>query len=324
MASIAGRPLHAIAEDSLGSEEGLAARAAGVTASEIHAIAAGGRGTHRRILADKLNGSTFRGNAHTRRGHEREPFLLAWVAENVADCVENRALYAHPENPLILATPDGLGADGGEPFGVEAKSHDHSWGHRDDIPADHYDQMQFGMYVLGFDRWLYVWEVMGDDGTPTLDAPRYRWVARDEKRIAKLVAEAEAFLAWRAAGAPDADADLPDEIDDALATIIEARAAMAEHKKAEADALAVVRRHAERTAGEHGVKGAGHRASFTYTRSTTTLLDEDAWVAAEPATYGEWVEARERLAATEEAAVELYHREKPSTRLLVTETKDPA
>lgn len=325
MIDIIDRPLRMVAADSLGSEEGLAARAAGVTASELHAIAVGGRGTWRRILDGKLNGSTFHGNQHTKRGHEREPYLLAWACSHVAFLEPNRALFAHPENRLIMATPDGLGIEdrGGE-FGVEVKSHEHTWGDRYDIPADHYDQMQGGMAVTGIGRWLYVWEVMGEDGTPTLETPRFRWVERDEKRIAKLLKEAEAFLAWRAAGAPVADDDIPAEVDEALAIIAEARAAMAPHKKAEADALTIVRKHAETTADEHGSKGAGMRGSYTYAKSTTTVLDEDAWATAEPQTHGVWLSMQERVAATEQAAIALYHRDKPGSRLNVIETKDAA
>ena len=309
-----------VAADSLGSEEGLAARADGVTASELHTIAQGGRATHTRVLNDKLNGSSFRGNEHTRRGHEREDFLIDWASETVAPCAGNIALLGHLDMQWLLATPDGLG-DG---FGVEVKSHDHKWGDRDDIPAEHYDQMQGGMAVTGFDRWLYVWEVMGEDGTPTLDEPHFRWVARDEKRIGRLVSEAERFVAWRAAGAPVSDDDLPAEVDEALAIIAEADEAIAPHKKARDGALAVVRKHAEATADEHGAKGAGLRGSFTYSKTPKAVLDEDAWALAEPDTYAEVVAARKAIADQEAAALALYSRVEISSRLNTSKTKDAA
>lgn len=318
-------PLRVLAEDSLGSDEGRTARDAGVTASEIHDIAVGGRGTHRRILDGKLNGSLFHGNQHTRRGHEREPFLLAWACSHVALCAANTALFAHPDNDRIMATPDGLGVDdrGGE-FGVEVKSHDHAWADRSDIPADHYDQMQLGMAVTGFRRWLYVWEVMGEDGTPTLDAPRYRWVERDETRIGKLIKEANAFMAWRAAGAPVADDDLPADVDEALAIVADARAAMAPHKKAETAALETIRVYASEEADEHGKKGSGSRAGFTFSITTTDVLDEDAWERAEPNTYREWADMVRRADEVRAMAMRLYTRPKASSRLNVTETKDAA
>lgn len=313
-------PYRIVAEDSLGSEEGRAARAAGITASEAHAIRVGGRASHRRILDDKLNGSTFRGNAHTNRGHEREPFLLAWASRNIAPLTANAALLGHQVIPWLLATPDALG-DG---FGAEAKSHDHKWGDRDDIPAEHYDQMQTGMAVTGFDRWLYIWEVMGEDGTPTLDAPRSRWVPRDEKRIAQLIREGEKFMQWRADGAPIADADLPDEVDEALAIIAEADEAIAPHKKAREAALRIVREHAESIADEHGSKGAGLRGSFTYSKIPKRVLDEAAWAIAEPAAYAKWIAAQAVVDDVAAHALKTYGIEETSTRLNTTKTKDAA
>lgn len=310
-------PFRVVAEDSLGTDEGRAARAAGVTASEIHAIAVGGRGTHRRILDEKLNGSTFRGTAHTNRGHEREPYLLAWASRNIAPAAPNIALLGHATIPWLLATPDGIG-DG---FGVEVKSHDHGWD-TDEIPADHYDQMQAGMAVTGYDRWLYVWEVMGEDGTPTLDAPRHRWVERDEKRIVKLLREAEAFMTWRAAGAPVADDDLPEEVDEALAIIAAADEAIAPHKKARDAALKIVRTYAEETADEHGSKGAGLRGSFTYSKTPKTVLDESAWADAEPATYAKWVAAQAAVDDIAATALKTYAVEEISSRLNTSRTKD--
>ncbi|MCK2031235.1 YqaJ viral recombinase family protein [Microbacterium galbinum] len=308
-----------VAADSLGSEEGLAARAAGVTASELHAIAQGGRGAHRRILADKLNGSTFRGNAHTRRGHEREDFLIDWANETVAECAGNIALLGHPVLLSILATPDGLGLD----FGVEVKSHDHKWGDRDDVPAEHYDQMQGGMAVAGFERWLYVWEVMGEDGTPTLDEPRYRWVWRNEKRIAKLLAEAEKFTAWRAAGAPDAD-EIPDEVDDALADWADARARKTAAEADEKAAMKIIRPYADEIADDDGAKAAGTRAHFTLAKTSTPELDEAAWADAEPESYAAYLDLRLRVAAAEAAAAVLYSKTKTSTRMNIYPTKDAA
>lgn len=316
--------LRYVAADSLGSADGLAARASGVTASELHRITQGGRGTHLSILNDKLNGAKFTGNTHTRRGHEREDFLLDWASENVERCLGNIALLGHRELFWLLATPDGLGLG----FGVEVKSHDFGWGDRDDVPAEHYDQMQGGMAVTGYDRWLYVWEVMGEDGTPTLDEPRYRWIPRDEKRIAKLIREGQKFMDWREAGAPIADDDLPPEVDDALAIVVAADAAIAPHKKAREAAQAVVRAHAAKTAAnsedDDGAKAAGTRGHFTYTVTPSNELDEAAWADAEPESYAEYLELRTRLAAAETAAAALYFKPKTSTRLNIYATKDAA
>lgn len=316
---LAPNTLRMVAADSLGTDEGLAARAAGVTASELHAITQGGRGTHSRILQDKLNGAKFTGNAHTRRGHEREDFLVSWAGVTVEPCDANLALLGHHELPWLLATPDGLG-DG---FGVEVKSHDHGWDNPG-IPAEHYDQMQGGMAVTGFDRWLYVWEVMGKDGTPSLAAPHFLWVDRDEKRIARLIREGEKFMAWREAGAPIADDDLPADVDDALADWAAARERKSAAERAEKAALAIIRPFAEKQADDEGAKGAGTRAHFTYAKSSAPQLDEAKWADAEPESYAEYLELRTRLAAAEKAAADLYFTTKTSTRLNIYPSKDAA
>ncbi|MFT4156514.1 MAG: YqaJ viral recombinase family protein [Microbacterium sp.] len=310
--------MNIVAEDSLGSVEGRAARDAGVTASEIHAIAHGGRKTHTRILQDKLNGRVFTGNDNTRRGHEREAFLVDWASLHVAPCAPNIALIGHPDASWVLATPDALGYDSTHgAFGVEVKSHGHSWGDRDDIPAEHYDQMQFGMAVTEYDWWLYVWEVMGEDGTPTLEDPRYVWVPRDQPRIDRLIAEAKKFMQWRDAGAPTTD-DLPADIDEALAENARGKALKAAGAAIEAASDKVIRAYALAEADERGAKGAGTRAAYALTK--IPVLDEAAWADAEPETYAEVVDMRARVKAAEKAAAVLYHREQ--VRLTITPTRE--
>jgi hypothetical protein len=296
-----------------------------VTASEVHAIAAGGRSTWRRILTDKLNGRTFKGNATTQRGHTREPFLLAYLREFVDNTIAaNARLYVHPEKPQFGATPDGRGHLGA-PFGVEVKSHGHEWGDRSDIPAEHYDQMQFGMFVLGFDQWLYGWEVMGEDGEPSLENPHHVWVDRDDARIAFLVGQAQAFLDWWEAGAPEAD-DLPAEVDDALAAWADARArkkaAEADESSAEKIVRAFIDTHPE--AKTNGLKRAGRAASFVYSVTEREALDLDALATAEPDTAAALEDLKTRVAEAEKAALTLYHKPVRSSRLVLTPTKEAA
>lgn len=300
----------------------LAARAEHrITASEIHAIAVGGRASHQRILEDKLNGSTFKGNRHTARGHEREPFLLDFAQAFIDPTIQpNSWLLAWADDDRIAATPDGLG-DG---VGVEAKSHGADW--KDDgIPADHYDQMQLGMLVTGFDRWLYIYEVMGEDGAPTLDDPIFEWVLRDDRRIARLLSEARKFLAWWDAGAPAVD-DISPELDDALAAWADARD---RKKHAEADekaADAIIRRHIAATPGaeDDGLKLAGRAAQFVYAVTDKEVLDVEAWSAAEPDTAAAYAALQARVIDSAKAAGVLYHKTARSTRLNITATKEAA
>lgn len=309
-----------------GREEWLEARASRVTASQAHEIATGGRATWLRILADKLNGSTFKGTASTRRGSLREAFLLDYLREFVDPTIDGNArLFVHPDNDRIGATPDGLGGALKQgAFGVEVKSHDYGW-EREDVPAEHYDQMQIGMYVLNATRWLYGWEVMGEDGEPTLEDPRYLWIARDEHRIAFLVRELERFLAWWDAGAPATD-DLPAELDDALARWADAR----DRKKvAEADekaAEAIIRKHIAATPGaeDDGLKLAGRAAQLVYTVKEAEVLDPEAWAEAEPESFAQWEAAKGAIDETAKHAGLLYKKPARSTRLLITATKEEA
>lgn len=325
--------LRAVSTPETTREEWHGIRAGGVTASEAHDIANGGRGTHKRIRAEKLAGAGFRGNAHTSRGNEREPFLLQWANDFVSQCFPSSLIFAHPGNLRHMATPDGFGfgATPAESFGVEVKSHDHTWT-SGEIPEDHYDQMQFGMWVTGFDRWLYLWEVMGEDGRPTLEDPQYRWVARDEARIGRLVSEADRFLAWWDAGAPDHD-NLADELDDALADYAHGlrlgREAEALKKPSRVTVAAEVARIAE-ASGDDVVKLAGTRAALVWKVDTVDVLDKDAWAEGDPEQYAEWEDARIRAAdatshylALEREALARFHKPQQTESMTIRGNKEP-
>jgi hypothetical protein len=308
-ATLADRELLVIAEDSLGTEEGRAARDEGVTATDARKIASGSRKTWRGILDDKLNGSSFTGNAHTRRGHEREAIILAEarLLDGVVALAPSTALFGNWDHPLHRATPDGLGIHQhlGE-FVAEVKSHDEGWD-TDDIPPAHADQMQWAMHVTGFDWALYAWEVTGTPGI------QHRWVSRDDNRIAQLVGQADAFLEWRAAGAPEID-DIPDDVDDALAEYEKGLALEAQGKTLKATARPILDEYAERMKAKPGepLRKSGSRASlFFEPKPTVQVLDEEAWAAAEPALYAEWLDMKTRVAEAEAAAVVLYHQDKP-------------
>lgn len=310
-----------IVEDGASEDEWLDARAEGVTASEIHAIAAGSRKTWRRILDEKLNGSTFTGNEHTRRGHEREGDLIAAAQylDGVVVLAPSAALFGNDANPLHRATPDGLGihAELGH-FGAEMKHHE-KWD-RDDVPAEHLDQCLWGMHVLGVDWWLYAWGVDGTDGLAG-----FKWIPRDDKRIAQLVAQADAFLAWRAAGAPEID-DIPDDVDDALADYRRGLELAAEGEALKKAARPVLDAYAaaHNVAPGDPLRKSGSRAAFFYEpKPEVEVLDEVAWQAAEPESYQEWLDLQQRVADTASAARLLYKTTKtPAATFRVTPNGD--
>jgi hypothetical protein len=315
-------PLVLVAQDAP-REQWHNVRDEGVTASQIHEIANGGRGTWRRLHEEKLNGSKFRGNKHTRRGHEREFFLLDFADVYIVPVKPNGALFGHPDNPRIMATPDALGVDELGPFGVEVKSHDHGW-EVFGVPAEHYDQMQLGMYVLELTRWLYVWEVMGEDGEPTLDDPRHLWVPRDEKRIARLVAEAEEFLAWRDAGAPAFD-DLPEDVDDALADYARGLALGRQAEALKKTAKPVVEQYVQSLPpADAAVRLSGSRADLYFTSEPSTGLDEAAWAEKEPTSFAEVRDMEDRVAAQRAAAALLYRKDTRTPGIRITGRKDAA
>lgn len=299
--------------------EWLDARAEGATASEVPKLSPA---TWSGILAEKLNGSTFGGTAHTRRGHDREPEILTdleWVTES--KIIPNRHVWASNRNRRHLATPDGFQilADG-RVRGVEVKSHEHGWKMpKRVIPSDHYDQMQFGMAVLGLDEWLYGWEIMGEGGATPAEDPQYRVVERDQGRIDELMAAADAFLAWIDAGAPVEE--ISAELEAAKVTMIAAErvAKAAEAAKAAARAefsklLEAEFPDATKTGWKHG----DDSTVILARPARKVTIDETAWAAAEPTGFAEFDATRSAVNETEESALKLYPRvtfAKPALRI---------
>lgn len=278
-------------------------RGLGATASQAHAIAKGGRASWASILEDKLNGSTFRGNAHTQRGHVREEILMDFAA-TIADVEPNSALWASAENPLLRATPDGVGTrrEDGEPCNVEVKSHAFGWDSVK-IPAEHLSQMMFAMYVRGV-RWcLYAFEVLGEDGQPTLNDPTHIWVEYDEEHVAWLVAKAEEFIAWREDGCPDVD-DLDPATAALLAEWVAAKAAVDGATKAEKALNAKLKKAtlARPYAQRFGAVLMGDTGGVQVTVAESVRLDEYALAAGDAEAYEDLVARR---AAAAEVTAEL-------------------
>ncbi|MFL2002274.1 hypothetical protein [Microbacterium sp. A1-JK] len=307
--AIADHEVLCIVPDNATEEEWHEGRSEGVTASEIHRIATGGIGTLDKILSDKLNGSTFKGNLHTQRGHDNEADLIS-AAERaeagVSFITRSTALFGNLKNPLHRATPDGIGVhlELGV-FGAEAKHHAEK--KTGPIPADHFDQMQWGMHVLGVNWWLYVRGAEGSVDVETI------WVARDDARIEQLIRQADRFIAWREAGAPKID-DLPEEIDDALADYYAAQQAESAARKAKEAAGARIKGWAADQTAELGdpLRRGGSRAQVYFEpKPDVEVLDETAWASAEPESYAAWLALSSRVAEAASAARVLYHRNKP-------------
>lgn len=225
-------------------ESWLAARAPGVTATEVAKLAKGGVSARREILASKIKGDPFRGNQYTQWGSLREEAIAEDVRARTG-IVSNQTLFHAKGNRRHLATPDGVGVDfdgflqmseiktskhdlmpclGNAPFTantISAKEHGfYFWSTR------YYDQIQWQLYVCDAVLARFTWEQHNDDWSgwpergpkPLLDELPFRIIHRDEARIAELVAIADDFLEAYDLALRDAADGVSPEIDDTLDT----------------------------------------------------------------------------------------------------------
>lgn len=285
-------------------------RGEGVTASEVWAIATGGIKTWRRILEQKMNGSTFNGTKATRAGSAREAVLVdeAWHESGQLDYViANGGLWAAAENDRHRATPDGIGMLAGGLAVVEVKSHEHGY-KGDAFPKDHRAQVVWQRYVLGAEFGLYGAEVRDEDDMPPVGGAAWQFVDDpDDELLAFLIYRADQFLAWRDAGCPEVD-DLPAHVKaalDAWAPLKRALDDAAAVEKAAADEL----RAAVATlphAARFGAVGMGAEGGFQSLVSESTSIDEARWRASAPEVHRHVEMLRVELALLEASAKQHY------------------
>jgi hypothetical protein len=170
------------------SPEWFTTRAGGVTATDIAKLANGGPAAWAEVKAKKQGAeSTFHGNAYTRWGNEREPFIAAHV-EFLYGVKHTNRIIRNDADPRRLASPDGLSADR---LG-EYKTTVNPWEERPDaIPRDYYDQVQWALDVAGFDETVFAWE---DNENFTPGAFHHILIPRDEKRLVILRDTFERFM----------------------------------------------------------------------------------------------------------------------------------
>ncbi len=190
-------------------------RAGGITATEIRDWGVASK--RREIIDFKVTGQmeNLDGNAYIQHGRWREPVIADWVRAKfgIAPC---DAVYAHPEHPRWLASPDGVsfdplskqllvGADG-VISEIKTSKDDLNPGLLNDErvlvqiePGSPFDrkgyfiQMQWSMLVMNASRCLFVWEQHNgqvDPETKTFTPagiPQYAWIERDQKTIDALV-----------------------------------------------------------------------------------------------------------------------------------------
>jgi YqaJ-like viral recombinase domain len=167
--------------------EWLRARSRGVTATDVARLSsAAALGI---VAREKLVGGSFRGNAFTDHGKSREPEISRWV-ESRHGIPPSDALFHALDEPLHLATPDGIACVNGVLVLAEIKTTTKKWR---SIPRGYLRQIWWQQYVLGAERTLVVWE-QHDDFIPVADEPECRWIDRDENEIHVLVGLANHLL----------------------------------------------------------------------------------------------------------------------------------
>ncbi|PRB14492.1 hypothetical protein [Microbacterium sp. MYb62] len=290
-------------------------RGQGPTASEIWAIARGGIKTWRRILEQKMNGSTFGGTKATRAGSAREAALIEEADDFLDEVTPNSALWASLQNERIRATPDATGRLRGKLCVVEVKSHEHGY-KGDPFPMDHRAQLVLQRFVLGAELALYGAEVRDEDDMPPMGGAEWQFLPDDEEHrelLAFLLYRAEQFLAWWDAGCPDVD-DLHPDVQKALDEWAPAKRALDEAAAAEKTASAALR---EAIAGNYphaarfGAIAMGEAGGFQLIPSSTVSIDEARWKTEAPETHAEAQRLRTELAVLEATAKKHYPKTTP-------------
>jgi hypothetical protein len=166
----------------------LRARSRGVTATDVARLS--GPNSIQSVALEKLSGTGFGGNAYTDHGLAREPQIARWVLAQ-HQIAPNSALFHARDEPLHMATPDGVSKVGNQLLLAEIKTTTNNWR---SIPRSYLRQVWWQQYVLGADRTLVVWE-HHTDFVPSRHEPECRWVDRDENEIHILIGLANKLLA---------------------------------------------------------------------------------------------------------------------------------
>lgn len=180
LAAMYGTKIVASSED---RDTWLTARANGVTATNAAKLT---NESQIDLIVKSKFFDSFTGNAFTDWGLEREPFLVSWAGfEN------NKFLFASSINERFMATPDGVRLD--DDGMVELCQVKTTSKPRKKIPADHYRQVQWEMFVMGAVRCHYVVE-QHENFVPVSLEPSLEIVERDDEVIASLVKMATVLL----------------------------------------------------------------------------------------------------------------------------------
>jgi predicted phage-related endonuclease len=126
-------------------------------------------------------------------GIEAEPIIMRY-AHHEFGVLPSDWLLAAADNPLHIATPDGLSPD--HRTIAEVKTTGTDWG--DKIPIKYRRQVQWQLHVSDAERCLFLWQLrVPNDRSwfymPWLE-PKHVWISRDPKMISELVGVADRLL----------------------------------------------------------------------------------------------------------------------------------
>lgn len=201
-----------VADSAVDRATWLQARQGGVGASDVGKIMTSGTAGWAALHKKKRDGDTFTGNAYTRHGNAREPYIAAFVRDEYG-LIPSSTLLAREDNPTHMATPDAVSEDM-RTLG-EYKTTSRRWTNLEPSLESFasYDQeaywwqMQWQMYVTGATRVVFAWEEH-QDFVPLDFEPRVIVVERDDEHIAQALEKVAEWEAMR----DQADEELPDAL----------------------------------------------------------------------------------------------------------------
>jgi putative phage-type endonuclease len=173
-----------VASKSLDESGWLEARRTGVTATQI---AKGATPSGRKeVLASYWSEFDIIDTPEMAFGRDSEPWLAMWAKEHYKT-MPNDWLIRKDDDPIALATPDGLSVD--HSFILEVKTTGKDWESVDKIPIAYKRQVQWQLYVTGAEYCVFVWLLRANvDGrmVPAWFAPKSDLIYRDENMIGEL------------------------------------------------------------------------------------------------------------------------------------------
>lgn len=195
----------AVVDKNVDEELWLTERRKGVTATEVSRLAAGQPAFRRDLIKEKLTGKrSFGGNKYTSWGLEREIFLSG-IAEQDFGFEASNILFHAEQDRRHLATPDGIHLESCSILEIKTSKNDLNPDGKHFPRSPFYDQMQWQMHVTGdeTEQCLFIWEqhdnkwVTDEFGVerPSPYFHQFRWIPRNDDRIAELILVANEFLA---------------------------------------------------------------------------------------------------------------------------------